>query len=62
MQVFLTNWEPNPDQEYLFYIAAALWGIKEAILLTQINGNYLTLWTSGSDAVGMAIAEPTSKL
>jgi len=29
---------PNPDQEYMFYIFAALWGMGDAVIQTQING------------------------
>ena len=39
-QIILLTWMPNPDDEYLFYVIAGMWGFKEAILQTQINGEY----------------------
>lgn len=31
-------WVPDPDRVYLFYIFAALWGMGDAVIQTQING------------------------
>ena len=31
-------WQPDPDIEYMFYIFAALWGLGDAVIQTQING------------------------
>ena len=33
----LFNWMPNPDQNYVFFILAALWGTADAVWQTQIN-------------------------
>ena len=34
----LFNWMPNPNENYVFFILAALWGIADAVWQTQING------------------------
>ena len=34
----LFNWMPNPDQSYVFFILAGIWGIADAVWQTQING------------------------
>ena len=31
-------WQPDPNMEYMFYIFAALWGLGDAVIQTQING------------------------
>ena len=31
-------WVPNPDDIAVFFIAAALWGLADAVWQTQING------------------------
>ena len=36
--VVLFTWSPHPDQAYVFYILAALWGMADAVWQTQING------------------------
>jgi hypothetical protein len=35
----LFNWMPNPDQNYVFFILAGLWGTADAVWQTQINCN-----------------------
>ena len=36
--VVLFTWSPHPDQAYVFYVLAALWGMADAVWQTQING------------------------
>ena len=36
----LRLWMPNPDEAYVFFVIAALWGISDAIWQTQINGMF----------------------
>ena len=36
--VVLFTWAPHPEQAYLFYVLAALWGMADAVWQTQING------------------------
>jgi len=36
----LFNWMPNPNQSYIFFIMAGLWGVADAVWQTQINGNF----------------------
>ena len=40
--VILWTWTPNPDQSYVFFFIAALWGAGDAVWQTQINGEFLT--------------------
>lgn len=40
-QIALLFWIPDPDNRYLFYIFAALWGMGDAVIQTQINGKLL---------------------
>ena len=35
------TWMPHPDDLYLFFAVAALWGISDAVWQTQINGKLL---------------------
>ena len=37
----LFTWPPNPDQGYVFFVMAGLWGVADAVWQTQINGNML---------------------
>lgn len=37
-QIALFLWQPNPDNEILFYVFAAMWGMGDAVIQTQING------------------------
>ncbi|KAJ8302902.1 hypothetical protein KUTeg_019298 [Tegillarca granosa] len=50
MQITLLLWAPNPDYEYLFYIFAAIWGMGDAIIQTQINALYGYLFTNSTEA------------
>ena len=34
-------WIPNPDQMVVYYILAALWGVGDAVIQTQINGKII---------------------
>ncbi len=43
--VVLFAWSPNPDEAYLFYLLAAMWGIADAVWQTQINGEQAALNT-----------------
>ena len=36
--VIFFTWAPNPEESYIFYILAALWGVADAVWQTQING------------------------
>ena len=38
--VILWTWTPNPDQSYVFFFIAALWGAGDAVWQTQINGEF----------------------
>ena len=38
--VILWTWTPNPDQSYVFFFIAALWGAGDAVWQTQINGKF----------------------
>lgn len=37
-QIALLLWIPKPDPVIIYYILAALWGIGDAVIQTQING------------------------
>lgn len=39
--IILFVWIPNPEQNYLFFIIAALWGAADAVWQTQINGKFV---------------------
>ena len=38
LQVVFLLWSPNKDQEILFYVFAGLWGMGDAVIQTQLNG------------------------
>jgi hypothetical protein len=50
IQFTLMFWLPNPDQEYVLYILASLWGITDGIWQTQINTVYGVLFSKESEA------------
>ena len=43
-QITLMLWTPDPDRVYLFYIFAAMWGMGDAVIQTQINGKDPTIY------------------
>ncbi|TRY61495.1 hypothetical protein TCAL_05719 [Tigriopus californicus] len=47
--VFFT-WSPNPEEQYVFYILAALWGVADAVWQTQINALYGVLFEKDEEA------------
>ena len=38
LQITFLLWTPDNENVYLFYIFAALWGMGDAVIQTQING------------------------
>ena len=38
LMIGLLLWKPHPDQMAVFFIAAALWGLADALWQTQVNG------------------------
>lgn len=38
LQITFLLWRPDPDTVVLFYVFAALWGMGDAVIQTQING------------------------
>ncbi|KAJ3635471.1 hypothetical protein MTP99_008377 [Tenebrio molitor] len=44
LQVWLLLWRPHPSSPILFFIAAGLWGVGDAVWQTQVNGLYGTLF------------------
>merc|ERR1711997_14707 len=46
----LWTWTPNPDQSYVFFFIAALWGAGDAVWQTQINALYGVLFESDEEA------------
>ncbi|KAL5021970.1 hypothetical protein ScPMuIL_001125 [Solemya velum] len=50
LQITLLLWEPDPTKEYLFYIFAAIWGMGDAVIQTQLNAFYGTLFPGESEA------------
>jgi MFS family permease len=38
LQVWLLLWRPHPSSPILFFIAAGLWGVGDAVWQTQVNG------------------------
>lgn len=50
LQIAFLLWQVGNDKIYLFYIFAALWGMGDAVIQTQINALYGFLWTTNSEA------------
>jgi len=48
--IILFVWIPNPEQNYLFFIIAALWGAADAVWQTQINALYGVLFENAEEA------------
>ena len=45
-QITMLHWIPDPDKMFVLYILAALWGIGDAVIQTQINGRFLSFVSS----------------
>lgn len=50
IQFTLIFWMPNPDQEYVLYILASMWGFTDGIWQTQINALYGVIFSKESEA------------
>jgi len=42
-QFTLMFWTPDPSQEYVLYILAAMWGLTDGVWQTQINSEFYGL-------------------
>ncbi|KAL3858705.1 hypothetical protein ACJMK2_008966 [Sinanodonta woodiana] len=49
-QICMLLWEPDPEAIHIFYILAALWGLGDAVIQTQINALYGFLFTKNTEA------------
>ena len=43
IQFTLILWHPNPQQDYVLYVLATMWGLTDAIWQTQINSQHFNL-------------------
>lgn len=50
IQITLMTWMPHPDQEYVLYILASMWGFTDGIWQTQINALYGVTFSDESEA------------
>ncbi|KAK7500310.1 hypothetical protein BaRGS_00008533 [Batillaria attramentaria] len=50
LQIALLLWAPDQDQVVIFYVIAALWGMGDAVIQTQINALYGSLFTENTEA------------
>lgn len=50
LQVTFLYWEPSRDAEIYFYVFAALWGMGDAVIQTQVNALYGNLFSSKPEA------------
>lgn len=48
--VWTMIWEPNPNNVYMFYIYACLWGVFDGIWQTQVNGLYGSMFKGNKEA------------
>jgi len=48
--IVLFEWAPHPDQSYVFFFIAGLWGAADAVWQTQINALYGVLFESDEEA------------
>lgn len=49
-QITLLLWLPDPDKVFALYILAALWGLGDAVIQTQINALYGYLFNDNPEA------------
>lgn len=49
-QITMLLWLPDPDRKYIFFILAALWGLGDAVIQTQINALYGFLFSDKPEA------------
>lgn len=49
-QITFLVWIPDPDKVYILYILAALWGIGDAVIQTQINALYGWLFADNPES------------
>ncbi|XP_018318775.1 UNC93-like protein isoform X2 [Agrilus planipennis] len=50
VSIWLLLWRPHPSNPILFFMAAGLWGVGDAVWQTQINGLYGTLFRRNKEA------------
>ncbi|KAF2344166.1 Major facilitator superfamily [Trinorchestia longiramus] len=50
MIILFFIWQPNSDEMYVFFIAAAVWGIADAVWQTQINAFYGVIFPGEAEA------------
>lgn len=50
LQIAFLYWEPSRDQEVVFYVCAALWGMGDAVIQTQINALYGHVFSDKAEA------------
>ncbi|KAL5022316.1 hypothetical protein ScPMuIL_001471 [Solemya velum] len=50
VQITMLLWTPDPERVYIFYILAAVWGMGDAVIQTQINALYGFLFKDHSEA------------
>ncbi|ESO90995.1 hypothetical protein LOTGIDRAFT_178791 [Lottia gigantea] len=50
VQITLLFWIPDPDRLIIFYVLAALWGMGDAVIQTQINAFYGNLFKGHAEA------------
>lgn len=48
--VWAMFWIPNPDQIYLFYVYASLWGMFDGLWQAQVNGLYGSMFKANKEA------------
>ncbi|XP_055891959.1 protein unc-93 homolog A-like [Biomphalaria glabrata] len=50
LQIAFLKWSPQSDQEIIFYVCAALWGMGDAVIQTQVNALYGHLFSDKAEA------------
>lgn len=50
LQIAFLKWSPEQGQEVIFYVCAALWGMGDAVIQTQLNALYGHLFSDKAEA------------
>ncbi|XP_059148852.1 protein unc-93 homolog A-like [Physella acuta] len=50
LQIAFLLWRPQENQQVIFYVCAALWGMGDAVMQTQLNALYGNLFSDKAEA------------
>ncbi|BFZ19852.1 hypothetical protein BsWGS_22891 [Bradybaena similaris] len=50
LQISFLYWEPHSEDKLIFYVCAGLWGMADAVIQTQVNALYGSVFSDNAEA------------